>query len=130
MGKSTKKAKPAKPSRDFPLFPQRSGRWAKRIRGRFVYFGVWSDPDAALRRWLHERDYLLAGAEGPHLLMTTRRRCGTWATHLWLPSVGGSRPEKSPSDPGRTTSAPATGCGRARHASRCWPVAGGGAKQS
>ena len=25
------------------------------------YFGLWDDPDAALQRWLEEKDYLLAG---------------------------------------------------------------------
>jgi len=57
-------ATPKKPSKDFPLFPHASGRWAKKVRGRFCYFGkVDGDPKgtAALARWLAERDDLLAG---------------------------------------------------------------------
>jgi len=54
----------AKPHPDFPLFRHATGRWCKKIRGRFHYFGkVADDPDgqAALARWLEEKDDLLAG---------------------------------------------------------------------
>jgi integrase len=53
--------KPAKPRPDFPLFPHATGRWAKKICGKLRYFGKWADPDAALQRYVEERDDLYAG---------------------------------------------------------------------
>ena len=64
MANSTRKRpakKPAKPHPDFPLFAHGNGQWSKKVRGKHVHFGVWSDPDAALRKWLDQRDDLLAG---------------------------------------------------------------------
>jgi integrase len=60
------RARPAKPRRDFPLFPHATGRWCKKVRGKFRYFGkVTPDGDhgaqAALGRWLDQKDDLLAG---------------------------------------------------------------------
>ena len=60
----TNSTKPQKPRADFPLFPHATGRWAKKIRGQFHYFGkVADDPQgqAALDLWLEQRDDLLAG---------------------------------------------------------------------
>ena len=57
-------SKARKPRPDFPLFPHATGRWAKKVRGRLVYFGkVADDPkgQAALARWLEQKDDLLAG---------------------------------------------------------------------
>ena len=55
------KTKPSKPYPDFPLFAHATGRWAKKIRGRLVYFGPWADADAALAKYQLQRDDLYAG---------------------------------------------------------------------
>jgi integrase len=55
------RSKPAKPYPAFPLFPHAAGYWAKKVRGRTVYFGPWDDPDGALQKYLKEKDDLHAG---------------------------------------------------------------------
>lgn len=60
--------KGSKPHPDFPLFRHATGRWAKKVRGKFEYFGkIDDDPDgqAALNLWLEQKDYLLAGRRPP-----------------------------------------------------------------
>ncbi|MBK7404817.1 MAG: hypothetical protein IPJ41_09340 [Phycisphaerales bacterium] len=54
------RGRPPKPS-SFPCSPHRNGQWAKKIRGRFVFFGPWRDPIAARDRYLADKDELHAG---------------------------------------------------------------------
>ena len=57
-------AKPKKPRPDFPLTPHPCGLWCKKVRGKLHYFGSWTDDckgEAALDRWLADKDDLLAG---------------------------------------------------------------------
>lgn len=39
-------SKPAKPYQGFPRFPHDSGRRAKKVRGKLVYFGRWATVEA------------------------------------------------------------------------------------
>lgn len=62
--RARKVSTPAKPHRDFPLFPHASGRWAKKVKGQFCYFGKTADDptgETALALWLDQKDDLLAG---------------------------------------------------------------------
>ena len=86
--KTEKVAKPEKPRKDFPLFPHATGRWAKKIRGKFRYFGTWADDpkgERAILKWLDERDDLLAGREprpkGDAAGPTVKFVCDSYLTH-------------------------------------------------
>jgi integrase len=58
-----------KKANKFPLFIHKGrGYWCKTVLGKHRYFGkVADDPDGkkALKRWLREKDFLLAGLEPP-----------------------------------------------------------------
>ena len=51
--------KPRKPYPEFPLSYHKCGQWVKKIRGKLHYFGT--DAEAALQKYLNERDDLQAG---------------------------------------------------------------------
>src|SRR5262250_3394467 len=53
--------KPAKPYPEFPLTAHPAGYWCKKVRGKIHYFGPWGDPDAALKKYLEQKDDLHAG---------------------------------------------------------------------
>ena len=89
MAKSTRRqpaSKVGKPRPDFPLFPHKTGRWAKKVRGKFCYFGkVADDPEgeAALNKWLDQKDNLLAGRvpRPKSDALTVRDLCNRFLTH-------------------------------------------------
>ncbi len=54
-------AKSVKPYQEIPLFAHQNGYWAKRIKGKQWFLGVWADPDAALQKYPDEVDEIQAG---------------------------------------------------------------------
>jgi len=59
--KRSRNGKPAKPDKDFPLWLHPSGRWCRKIHQKVWYFGKADNPQAALEKWLDQKDDLLAG---------------------------------------------------------------------
>jgi integrase len=93
---ATPRCKPAKPYTEFPLFAHASGQWCKKVCGRFVYFGPWDDPDAALAKYLAEKDALHAGRKPrPEAgAVTLKDACNAFLNHKqtlldagWLSSL-------------------------------------------
>jgi len=75
--KTAKKIKPKKPRKDFPLYAHNCGKWSKKIKGEFYYFGTWNDPEGALQEYYDRigsinsgRDILAAQATGNDLTMS------------------------------------------------------------
>jgi integrase len=57
----SKPSKPSKPYPEFPLTAHPAGYWCKKIRGTIHYFGPWSDPDGALKKYDEQKEALHAG---------------------------------------------------------------------
>ena len=74
--------KPKIPYAGYPLTAHGNRQWCKKIRGKVHFFGVWADPDAALRKYLDERDDLQAGRIPRRLSAITLAVGDT--VNLWL----------------------------------------------
>ena len=80
---SGKPAKPSKPYADFPLTPHPSDVGARRFAGKLHYFGSIDNPDAALAKFLEQKDALLAGRKPrpDSSAVTVKELCNTFLTH-------------------------------------------------
>jgi integrase len=115
MANITAAKRKSKADKDFPLWLHPSGRWCRKIGGKFHYFG--RDKDAALEEWLRVKDELLARRPRPekaggvtvadlcnrfltakrHLLDTRELSPRTWHSYhqscaKLVAALGGSRP--------------------------------------
>lgn len=80
------RTKPVKPYPDFPLFPHLTKRWAKKINGKFEFFGPWEDPYGALARYLAVKGHL-------HARSGTRANVGA---HVQNVRAGGRQAPEAP----------------------------------
>jgi integrase len=79
----TTSARPAKPRPDFPLFSHATGRWAKKVNGKMLYFGPWNDPEGAERRY---KEFTKSGKIPPTLSVSKPRKRRRDATHAEAPA--------------------------------------------
>lgn len=100
MANSTKATLPKKPRPDWPLFPHRNGQWCKKIRGKHYFFGVWSDPQAALQKYLDQEDGLVAGRKPRNASqhVTVRRLLNEFLTFKRARVVRGELTQRSWTD--------------------------------
>jgi len=98
--------KPAKPRPDFPLFPHATGRWAKKHKGTFFYFGPWDDPQGAEAAYWEWRAVYIEGkpprpvdVAGP----TVADLCNRYLTGQQRKLDAGEITERSWADNQRTT---------------------------
>lgn len=71
--------KPPKPYDDFPLYAHKTKRWAKKIKGRTIFFGPWrcdpqhyeSDWQEAYTKYQHDMPHLVAGKTPPPMGITS-----------------------------------------------------------
>ena len=61
LAMATKRKKPQKPRKDYPLYAHNRFYWAKKIKGRVYYFGRWEDPTGAEEEYERVRADLYAG---------------------------------------------------------------------
>ena len=85
MSNLAKRKKPQKPYRSFPLTAHNNGQWCKKIRGKVHFFGVWSDPQAALDSYLRVAADLHAGRQPQQAtlspgLVTVKDACNHYLT--------------------------------------------------
>ena len=121
MSKSTRQKRVEKPRPDFPLFPHASGRWCKKVKGKFRYFGrVADDPKgkAALDLWLNQKDALLAGREpraASDADVALKDVCNAFVSHKrpsWKLASLPSEAMANTSPHAKGWSKPSAGCGR------------------
>jgi len=97
-GKASSQKSWTKPSPDFPLsYHPPSGRLYKKIKGKRHYFGYASDWQAALDKYLAEKDHLLTGRKPPENLdgLTIGDLCNRFLTSKTKRLKSGELSERS-----------------------------------